>query len=330
MKLFPEWKEHHATLLAWPQREDLWEECLEEVQDLWARVGALLSRVEQVHILVNPGASTLKIKEKCLKHDACLEKLFFHFIPTDDVWIRDYGPLWVREKGAMVFGFDAWGKKYFPYEQDHQAGARFLQKIGHEPPYRNFVLEGGALDTDGHSLLLTESSVLYRQPFYSREQYEEEFRKCFSIKKFLWLRGGLPGDDTDGHVDMITRFFDKNKVLTCLCPESHPAHGILHHNYELLLNFRDAQGQGLEIIDLPLPPQAYLNGRALIRSHANFYVANGLVLVPTYKAETDRLALERIQNCFPKHRVIGVDACLMALGGGGIHCMTLQGPVSFV
>ena len=328
MRLVAEWETHRATLLAWPERTDLWEGRLMEIQDTWAKIAALLSEVEQVHILLPSKDTALSAREKMAKHSCCEENIFFHFIPTDDVWIRDYGPLWIDKKSALLFAFDGWGRKYAPYDKDNSSGGKLLHDLNHKIVVKDFVLEGGALDTDGNTLLTSESSILYRQPFYSQEQYEKEFYQCFAVENILWLRAGLPGDDTDGHVDMISRFVGKNKLLTCTCPKSHPAYEILHYNYQCLQAFRN-KGQPLEILELPLPQQIYTNGRALPRSYANFYIANGLVLVPVYGESSDETALGKIQGCFPQYRIEAIDASLMILEGGGIHCMTMQWPACF-
>ena len=329
MRLSPEWEEHRATLLAWPHREDLWGGHLAKIQETWAKIATLLSEVEQVHILVQDMVSVSAVKEKLSLYSHSEKNIFFHPIPTDDVWIRDYGPLWVAEKRALLFTFDGWGRKYAPSNLDNGSGEKILHSLACRATIQDFILEGGALDTDGHTLLVSLSSILYRQPFYNRREYENKFRQCFGVEDILWLKAGLPGDDTDGHVDMMTRFIAKNKVLTCRCAETHAAYPILSHNYEALLAFVNSKGEGLEIAELPMPPQIYVGGRALPRSYANFYIANQLVLVPIYGENSDQLALSKIQNSFPQHRIEAIDVSLMILEGGGPHCMTMQWPACF-
>ena len=328
MSLPPEWKKRRGTLLVWPQRPSLWGGAYAEVQRLWAQIAALLSRKEEAHILLPSHKESLREEIICevLKKGGKEKHIFFHDIETDDVWIRDYAPLWVEEKKALLFLFDGWGQKYSPHQKDNLAGAKLLKMWGHQALRKNFVLEGGAIDSDGETLLLSESSILFRSPFWERGHYEEELKNCFGVKKLLWLKGGLPGDDTDGHVDMLCRFTEKNKVLNSMCEKGEPAFGILRENQKRLETFRDLEGRPLEIVQLPLPPQIYKEGRALARSYANFYIAEGQVLAPVYGEKTDELALKLIQKAFPQRNIEAIDASLLILEGGALHCLTMQIP----
>ncbi len=347
MPIVPEWQRHHATLLAWPQRPELWEGQYQEIQEVWARVISLLSRTETVYILINPTSSDSAIhslsnavpnapfKQDFLKQDilarlerkqAEIQNIKFCSIATDDVWIRDYGPIWIGAKEAVLFEFDGWAKKYSPYDQDQASGAKLLAKWEHAAVNKDFVMEGGAMDTDGQSLLLTESCTLFRSPYLKKSRYEQEFRACFGIEDIIWLKAGLPGDDTDGHVDMISRFVGQNTVLSCVCPKDQAAHHILQENQRRLKDFRGRQGQQLEVIDLPLPPQTYSGGLTVPHTYANFYIANQQILVPVYGESSDETALGIIQECFPQHRIEAIDVNLMYLEGGGVHCMTMQVP----
>ena len=250
----PEWERHKGTLLAWPQRPELWSGHYNEVQGSWAKIAALLSQGEEVHILLHQEKLKEAILTKILEYKGKESRIFFHNVPTDDVWIRDYGPLWVEDRKALLFVFDGWAQKYSPHEKDNLAGERLLELWGHQALPKNFVLEGGALDTDGETLLLSESCILFRSPFWTPERCEEEFKDCFGVRNILWLKGGLPGDDTDGHVDMLCRFTAKNKMLNSLCTKDHPAYGILQENQKRLQDFRNTQGYSLDIAILPLPP----------------------------------------------------------------------------
>ena len=326
MRLIPEWGKHKGTLLAWPQRPELWAGYYNEIQETWARIAALLSRSEEVHILLHQEKRKEEIMTKILKKEAQENRIFFHNVPTDDVWIRDYGPLWVGNKKALLFVFDGWAQKYSPHEKDNLAGSRLLELWGHQALPKNFVLEGGAIDTDGETLLVSESCILFRSPFWDSKRYEEEFKNCFGVKNTLWLKGGLPGDDTDGHVDMLCRFVAKNKVLNTLCRVGDPAYEILQENQKRLQKFRNAEGHALDITILPLPAQIYEEGRALPRSYANFYIAQNQVLVPVYGENTDEIALEVVQNCFPQHKIEAIDSSRIILEGGALHCLSMQVP----
>ncbi len=336
----PEWEEHKGTLLTWPQRIEVWEEDLYVVQSTWARIAALLSKHEEVFILLDPKiepSSFDEVKQHLYKHNAVFEKIHFLPIKTNDVWIRDYGPIWIEKKElnedwVLVFRFDGWGKKYFPYQEDDQAAQAILNLFYPEKENRkilnkNYVLEGGSLETNGEILIITESCNLFREPYMSKEEYESEFQTSLGIKQTLWLKGALPGDGTDGHIDMLTRFVSKEKILTSICGGDEAAYPILKENKRRLENFFLKQKSNpFKIIDLPLPRQRYRGGLALARTYANFYIANHQVLVPVYNEASDEGALAILQECFPERDIEAIDASQMILQGGALHCMTMQIP----
>ena len=338
MPLLPEWTPHASTLLAWPQRPELWSGHYKEVQKDWAKIAALLSQKEDVRILIHPDSSQAQedeIREQIEKHPCRQDKVFFHTIPTDDVWVRDYAPVWIEQKKALLFIFDGWAKKYTPYKNDNSAGAAILKSLGHEPVCKNFILESGAVDTDGKTLLLNETCILFREPFLSRKKYETECKSAFGIKNILWLKGALPGDDTGGHTDLICRFVGKNRVLHTVCNKNHEAYTMLKENQNRLENFHKtaesaaenaAERAALEITALPLPKQLYQKESPLPRSYANFYIANEKVLVPVYGEKTDEAALTAIQSCFSSRSIEAVDSSRLILEGGAVHCQTMQIP----
>ena len=322
MKIFPEWREHKGTLLSWPQRNDLWNGKTEYIEKLWVHITSLLSRHEEVHILLHKKEKENQIKEAYLRidQDTKLDNIIFHNIPTDDVWVRDYAPIFLDNKEALIFKFDAWRRQFTPYKEDDLSGLRIVNALGWKPIQKDYVLEGGSIDTDGHLLLATLPSIVSRFPCFSKNKYEKLLKKTLKIDTIIWLHAGLPGDHTDGHVDTLSRFFEKGKIITCVCHKKHPAYHNLWENYKILE--QEAKKLNLEIQDLVLPPQK----QNLPRSYANFYIANKQILVPVYNEKTDDLALQQIQTCFPEHSIEGIDASLLIEEGGAIHCITMQIP----
>ncbi len=344
-KLYPEWNAQSSVLIAWPHRPDLWYGHFPEIESLWARIVALLSQNKgEVWILNDPSLSPplcpsplplsspsslgdKKILDILVKHEIQEGKIRFLPICTDDVWIRDYGPIWTDESKAILFHFDGWGKKYTPWERDDLAGRKILDFLHHEAITEEIVLEGGAVDTDGFLLLTTRSCLLKRNIAKTCKDYEKLFYRYFGIQEVIWLEEGLPDDDTDGHVDLISRFIGRRKILTSVCEkENEPADESLRRNLTQLEKFRDQHGQPLEIETIPLPPPLYhsYEDRLLPRSYANFFIANQMLLVPVFREKTDEKALRILQNCFPDKEIYEIPADKMILEGGGIHCMTMQ------
>ena len=362
-KLLPEWEKHYGTLLTWPQVSSIWGEDFIEIQETWAKITSLLSKHEKVFILIDPKTSKTfleNINELLIKYSCNLNNINFLEIPTNDVWIRDYGPIWVKSSNkkpiGISFGFDGWGKKYFPYDNDNKAGTKILEKLGHDIHIENIILEGGSIETNGEILIVTDSCNLFREPYLEKNEYELIFKDLFGVKKILWIKGALPGDGTDGHIDMLTRFASKNTIITSIAnPDSAP-YLILKKNIKRIEDFLNLESNTVggkvgfrkyeedlnkdlnylnkdtQLIDnfryvyLPLPQQTYINGFALARSYANFYIANEQVLVPVYNEKSDEVALKIIESCFPDRTIQAIDCSKLILQGGALHCITMQIP----
>ena len=262
----------------------------------------------------------------------------FLTIATNDVWIRDYGPLRMyADSGNSAymtsFQFTGWGGK-FVADADNRAAekiaAHFGERVRKDP---DFVLEGGAIETNGRDLLITTGACLLhpnRNPNLSRDAIEARLRATLGIRDVLWLPNGLPGDDTDGHVDMITRLVGEETVLTCLPDdENHPAYAALAENLACLRDYRRPDGGVLKILELPMPPPRFApdSDVPIPESYANFYIGNRAVLVPVFGDDaTDQRALNIIAAAFPNRRVVAIPGSDLILEGGGIHCMTMQVP----
>ena len=334
-----EWERHSATWMSWPHNRDTWPGKFEPIPDAFAGIVRELSMVELVHINVRDGGMEETARALLNARGAVSDNLRFHRIPTNDAWCRDHGPTFlirerngVRELAAVDWNYNAWGGKYPPYDLDDQVPRRIAGILNLRRFLPGIVMEGGALEVNGAGTLLTSESCLLnpnRNPTLSREQIEDCLREYLGITNILWLGAGIQGDDTDGHVDDLARFVDERTIVTVL--EEDPADGNfgpLRDNLERLRRARDPLGRPFEIVTLPMPPPAWYRGQRLPCSYANFYIANGLVLVPTYGAESDAAALRILGRLFPDRRVQGIDCMDLVWGLGAIHCLTQQLPAS--
>lgn len=335
-----EWAPRKATWLSWPHKLESWPGKFEPVPFVFAEIAAWLSTSEEVHINVLDEAMAAHASE-LIRADthagAVMERVFFHCIPTNDAWCRDHGPNYVfrqdgnrMEKVIVNWEYNAWGGKYEPYDDDNAVPQRVgaLQQL--PVVSTGMMLEGGAIDVNGKGLLLTTEACLLnpnRNPEMSRPEIEGELRKYLGARKVLWLGDGIAGDDTDGHVDDMSRFVGERTVVTAV--EDDPLdenHLPLMENYERLKRCTDIDGSPLQILRMPMPEPVYFDGERLPASYANFYIAGTVVLVPTYRSSRDRTALDLLQGCFPQRRVVGIDCSDLIWGLGAIHCITHEEP----
>jgi agmatine deiminase len=256
-----------------------------------------------------------------------------HRIPTDEPWCRDHGPTFVvrdAELAVVDWRYNAWGGKYPPYDHDDAVPARVAALLGVRAFHPGIVLEGGSVDVNGRGTLLTTESCLLnpnRNPALGRADIEEYLREYLSAPHVVWLGEGIVGDDTDGHVDDLTRFVGPRAVVTVV--EADPAdanHRPLQENLRRLRAARDQDGRPLEILALPMPGVVECEGQRLPASYANFYVGNEVVLVPTFAHANDGTALEVLARCFPGRRILGIESTALVWGLGAFHCATQQQP----
>ena len=336
-----EWEPHGATWLAWPHDPETWPGILGQIPPVW---GALVEAVrggENVCILSRDTAMDEEIAAT-LGGDLAGVEVFR--VSTQDVWIRDYGPTFVRDLAAppgssdlalVDWGFNAWGGKYPSLTLDARVPLCIAGLTGLERVPGGMVLEGGSIDVDGEgTLLTTESCLLHprRNPELDRAGIERRLMDRLGVRLVIWLGEGIEGDDTDGHIDDLTRFVAPGVVVTASESREDDANfRPLRANLERLRAERDAAGRRLEVVELPMPdPVVHLlpdgSRQRSPASYANFYVANEAVLVPTYRSSTDELALGLLGELFPGRRVVGVDCHDVVLGMGSIHCVTQQQP----
>jgi agmatine deiminase len=339
-----EWERHEATWLAWPHNPEDWPGKFQPIPWLYAEIVRLLSQRERVHIIVQHAAEQRRAKSILKRAHANLDNVSFYQWPTDRVWTRDSGPIFVRnqqgEVGITNCKFNAWAK-YDDWHNDDQLPARIseLLKLPTWEPMielpdgaRRIVLEGGSIDTNGQGILLTTeecllSDVQQRNPGVSREQLEAVFHEYLGIDQVIWLNRGIAGDDTHGHVDDITRFVAPDTIITAVEPNTADLnHGLVAENLQRLKAARTRDGKQFNIIELPLPRPVVFRGQRLPASYANFYAANGLVLMPTFHDPNDRVALQILAQAFPDREVIGIHSVDLIWGLGALHCMTQQQP----
>jgi agmatine deiminase len=342
-----EWDSHEATWIAWPHNPEDWPGKFQAIPWLYAEIVRLLSSRERVHILVDDVKAEKRASRILSRAGAALEKVSFHIWPTDRVWTRDSGPIFVRNSVGQIavtnWRFNAWAK-YPDWHLDDQVPGRVTEWLG-LPEWQpvvhladgtsaRLVLEGGSIDTNGEGILLTTeecllSEVQQRNPGVSREQLESSFNDYLGMKQVIWLGRGIAGDDTHGHVDDITRFVGPSTIVTVVEPNMKDEnHAPLAENLKRLKGVRNLDGAQFSIIELPLPRPVLFRGQRLPASYANFYIANGLVLVPTFHDRNDRVALNILAEIFPDREVIGIHCIDLIWGLGALHCMTQQQPAA--
>ena len=334
-----EWEPHAATWLAWPHNAEDWPGKFAPIQWVYADIIRHLSRHERVELLVQDGEAEAKVRRILARAKALNDKVRIHHVPTDRIWMRDSGCTFIQEGGRLKgvnWQFNAWAK-YDNWQRDRQVGAAMARIAGAEliqPIDRQgrVVLEGGSIDVNGDGILITTeecllSKVQERNAGLTKAGYERVFAEHLGIRKVIWLDRGVEGDDTHGHVDDITRFVAPDTIVTVVEPDpSDPNHAPLAENLRRLKAERDLEGQPFRIVELPMPSPVVFEGRRLPASYGNFYIANGLVLVPTFNDPKDRLALNLLAELFPDREVIGIHSGDFIWGFGAMHCMTQQQP----
>jgi len=339
-----EWEPHEATWLAWPHNPEDWPGKFQTIPWLYAEIVRLLASHEQVHILVDDAKLQARATSILSRAGADLDRVSFHLWPTDRSWTRDSGPIFVRNAEGRVaitnWNFNAWAK-YPDWHLDDQIPGRVAKLLGlpsWRPAIQNgkgtkyLVLEGGSIDANGNGTLLTTeecllSDVQQRNPGVTREQLEQALHDFLGIDQVIWLGRGIAGDDTHGHVDDISRFVGPSTILTCVEPNTgDPNHAPLAENLARLKAARTLAGKQFDLVELPMPRPVVFRGQRLPASYANFYIANGLVLVPTVHDPNDRVALNILAGVFPDREVIGIHSVDLVWGLGTLHCMTQQQP----
>jgi agmatine deiminase len=337
-----EWEPHEGTWLGWPHELTDWPGKFAPIPWAFAEIVRLLARVERVFLFVENPAAESRVRTILKKSHANLDNVTFFRVPTDRGWMRDSGPIGLKNSAREVaythWQFDGWAK-YSNHKKDAVAVTRANKKLKHrvwQPMHkgRRVTLEGGSIDVNGRGTLLTTEECLLsttqeRNPTFTRADYAEIFRSYLGATQILWLRNGIAGDDTHGHVDDFARFVNPNTIV--IAAEENPTdanYNALRENLAILKSAKDADGKTFRIETLPMPAPIYFDNQRLPASYANFYIANKLVIVPTFNDANDRIALNTLAALFPGREVVGIACRDLVLGLGTIHCMTQQQPAS--
>jgi agmatine deiminase len=332
-----EWQPHEATWISWPHPDGAsFPSAYERVLPAFVEMVRALADSEIVRINVRDAAQELEVR--ALLGEDKIGRVEYFRVPTDEPWCRDHGPIFLKRKenpkiAAVDFGFNAWGYKLSPFEHDEAAAALMARRIGVPVfDFGGFVLEGGSIEVNGQGTVLTTESCLLnpnRNPDLSREQIEENLRNALGVTQILWLGDGIEGDDTDGHVDDITRFVSPNTVVTVIEEDEDDFnYEPLELNLQRLRTMHLSNGSPLRVLKLPMPSRIIRDGQRLPASYANFYIANTVVLLPTYQDANDAWAASVLKEAFPYRRIVPIDCRELIWGLGAFHCLTQQQPAT--
>jgi agmatine deiminase len=357
----PEWAPHRATWFSWPRPEGIsFPDKYHTVPENLARIFKEIARRERVEINVPNGNYERIVREQLTEHGCPLKNIFFHHIKTNESWCRDHGPAFVqrwsksgKKQTAIVdWGFNAWGGKYPPYDDDDRVPTEIAKELGLPVFYPGImgvspmsscvekhgrdahdtvVMEGGSVEFNGAGAILTTTQCLLnknRNPHLTQSQIEQYLKDYYGQKHICWLGDGIAGDDTDGHIDDLARFINPTTIVVAV--EDDPKDEnfeVLRDNLRRVKELRDQDGRPFKIVEIPMPGVVEHDGQRLPATYVNFYFVNGALLVPTFRhRKNDRKALEILQKHLPKHEVIGIDCVELIWGLGAIHCLSQQQP----
>jgi len=330
-----EWEPQAAIWLSWPHNHATWPGQFRPIPGVFAEIVAQISRFEEVRI--NCAACLQpRAKRLCAQAGAEMRRVAFYNHPTNDAWCRDHGPIFVKhrrtgEVAVTDWVHNAWGDKYPPYDLDNKIPPSIARKLKLRRFEDTMVLEGGSIDVNGRGLLLTSEQCLLnpnRNPHLSRTQIEQNLKDFLGIKTVLWVGEGIAGDDTDGHIDDMTRFFKPDGFVTVMEPNGRDTnHRPLAENLDRLQGFRTPAGKKFEIVTLPMPRPFGFRGQRVPASYANFLIVNGAVLVPQFRQKRrDATACAILGDCFPGREIVPIDCYELIWGLGTLHCISQQQP----
>jgi agmatine deiminase len=334
-----EWEPQLAVWLAWSDLPELWPGNFDGVESTYAQLIAELTQTESVRLLIRGPKVEKRARMLINERGGDTSRIEFFDIPYDDCWMRDNGPIFLTnslanadgQKIIVDWGFNGWGGKYGPCDQDDLVPRRIAEQLSLECYLQPTILEGGSIESNGQGLLMTSQQCLLhpnRNGNQTRADIEPKLLDYFGASQVLWLNQGLSSDHTDGHIDNIARFIAPDHVVAVTAPDaSHPDHASTQENLDILRSARTTQGQSLRVTTLPLPEPIEIDGEGMSPSHANFILANQVVIMPTYDLGTDDEALDILKSLFPSRRVIGLPSLDILRGGGSLHCISQQEPL---
>jgi agmatine deiminase len=335
---FPaEFEPHRGTWLSYPHDDSYsWPGTLPKIFPYYNQFILELAKGEQVCINVRSEELKRRVEEELSRIGADLQKVTLLIHPTNDAWCRDHGPAFIvnpssaEPKAIVSWKYNAWGNKY-PSDLDDRIPELVGRHLGIPVFSPGIVMEGGAVDFNGAGTLLTTTACLLhenRNPGMFQHEIEEYLSHYYGVEQVLWLDEGIQGDDTNGHVDDITRFFRTDAVITMVEPNKFDLnHTPLAENLKKLKSFRLLNGKQMDIVEIPMPKPVIYQGERLPASYANFYISNRSVIVPTYRRREDDIAMSLLEQCFPERRIIGIDSTEIIWGLGSWHCLSQQEPI---
>lgn len=330
-----EWHEHHATWIAWPHDPITFPQRVQTVEKVFATIIYYLHLNENVELLVLNEEMQNQAEKILRLNYVDINKTTFHQVNYADVWTRDYAPTFLinrsnKEKAWVKWKYNAYGNKFAELLKDNEASYQIENYLNQTMFESGIIMEGGAVDVNGKgSLITTEECLLNknRNPNLSKQQIENKLKNYLGVNNIIWLKQGIIGDHTDGHVDEIARFVNENTII-CAYEENKndPNFEILKNNFQTLQNATDQNGKPFELVKLPMPQMNYDDDERAPVSYANFYIANKSVLVPQFSHKNDQVAIDILQELFMDREIIGIDCKNIIYGGGAIHCITQQQP----
>jgi agmatine deiminase len=342
---FPaEFEKQSALWLSWPHKEASWPGKLHLIYDPYSEFILRVASHQKVCVNVTDGKMHHDALDKIVQSafatqhpnlDKVLENITFYYHPTNDAWCRDHGPAFLinedtKTKAIIDWGYNAWGDKYPPYDLDDVIPTLIGEKLGLQVFNPGIIMEGGSVEFNGKGTIMTTTACLLnenRNPNLSQYEIEQFLIEYYGAEQILWLDEGIVGDDTDGHIDDITRFVNEDTVVTVIENDRMDEnYDILKDNLKMLKKMRLSNDQPLNIVELPMPKPVIYEDQRLPASYANFYISNESVIVPTFRDENDELVLEILQECFPSREVVGIDSVDIIWGLGSFHCLSQQEP----
>ena len=331
-----EWARHEATWLTYPKNPDSWPGKIETIYPSYHLFVKTLAESEVVHVNVDDEVMLEHVKLELQEIDSNMQNIKMHIIPSNDAWCRDHGPAFLLNRNdakrrAMVnWNHNAWGGKY-PYELDTEVPVRIHELMPEVEMFSpGIVMEGGSIDVNGCGDLITTTSCLLnpnRNPHLNQDGIEGYLRDYYGVENIIWLGDGIVGDDTDGHVDDLTRFVSPDTILTVVEHDTWDEnYEPLQKNLQMLNRCRLANGKQPTIVEMPMPDVVFYDNQRLPASYANFYIANGKVIFPTYRCLADNEAAYILEACFPDREVVGIDSTDIIWGLGSFHCLSQQMP----
>jgi len=335
---FPaEFAQQEAMWLSWPHKEASWPGKIDAIFPVYAKFIGLVAEGQKVRI--NGADESMKAfaEKHLLAANGNFNNVEFYFFPTNDAWCRDHGPAFLvnyeqKKKAVVDWGYNAWGDKYPPYDLDDVIPTKIAKHFNLDVFHPGIVMEGGSVEFNGKGTLLTTTACLLnknRNPHLNQKQIEDYLINYYGVEHILWLGEGIVGDDTDGHIDDITRFVNEDTVVTVVEENKNDEnYELLQENLHELTKMRLENGKQLNIVELPMPNPVIYEDQRLPASYANFYIANKCVVVPTFRDEkNDTKALDILQGCFKTRKVVGLDSTDIIWGLGSFHCLSQQEPL---